>query len=66
MEQNDGKFQRLKKIVRKKSRFVGINKFLKGTSLLDVYIRIREKKIVMGTLTSIIFTLQIPQSITTL
>ena len=37
VEQNGGKLRRLKKII-KKSCFVGIKKFLRGTSLLDVQI----------------------------
>ena len=51
VEQNGGKLRRPKKII-KKSRFVRIKKFLRGTSLLDVQIWMGEqKKIVMGTLT---------------
>ena len=37
VEQNGGKLRRIKKII-KKSRFVGIKKFLRGMSLLDVQI----------------------------
>ena len=43
-------FEALKKII-KKSRFVGIKKFLRGTSLFDVQIWMENKKnFVMGTL----------------
>ena len=36
VEQNGGKLRRLKKII-EKWRFVGIQKFLRGTSLLSCY-----------------------------
>ena len=51
VEQNDGKFRRLEKII-KKNRFWSKSKFFSETSLLYVYIRMRKlkKKFVMATL----------------
>ena len=43
VEQNGGKFRRLKKIL-KTLRFVGVKKFLRGTSLLDVQIWMEKLK----------------------